>query len=90
MPEPRWDLLDKIPDDMPITDRDYHIDPSLTIAVWRDALGHPYAEGHGFCKTCGAGITCALMAFYDAVVHSTVRELEKMGALVPRETSAGE
>lgn len=85
--EPRWDLIDKIPDDMQIVGDEYERDAPLTIDVWRDALGHPYAKGHGFCRTCGAGGPCLLMAFFDAVMMSTVRELDKAGALVPRETS---
>jgi len=84
---PRWDLLEKIPDDMQIISHDNDHDAPLTIEVWRDGLGHPYAEGHGYCKTCGPAITCLLMAFYDAVMFSTVRELARMGGLVPRETS---
>lgn len=83
MTEPRWDLINKIPDDMNISGSD-HTEVPLTWEVWRDALGHPYADGHGYCTTCGPAITCFLLAFYDAVMMSTVRELDKAGALVPR------
>lgn len=76
----RWDLINQLPDDMPVHEIDQ---VPLSLEVWRDALGHPYAEGHGFCKTCGAGGACILMAFYDAVQVSTVRELDKLGLLPP-------
>lgn len=92
--EVRWDLIDKIPDDMLIHSAD-HTEGQWTWPQWRGALGHPYAQGHGFCQKCGAGGPCELMAFFDAVTMSVVRELDKMGALmplhdVPRETSRGE
>lgn len=79
----RWDLIDKLPDPMALQS-DMMVMPQ-PLSVWRDALGHPYAEGHGFCKTCGPGGACLLMLFYDAVIMSTVRELGKVGALVPEE-----
>lgn len=85
----RWDLIDKIPDDMSIYGSD-HVEAPLTVGVWRDALEHPYVEGHGFCRTCGPATTCMLMAFYDAVMLSVVRELDKMGALRPREDNEKE
>lgn len=76
----RWDILDQIPDDLLLAADDMIPQP---LEVWRDALGHVYAEGHGFCRTCGAGGPCILMSFYDAVMHTTVRELDKRGLLVP-------
>jgi hypothetical protein len=92
--ETRWDVIDRLPDEyaMPIHDSDY-VDPVPTWQTWREALGHPYVEGHGYCKTCGPAITCALAAFYEAVIVSVVRELNKLGLLpppavdVPHETS---
>lgn len=77
----RWDVIDKIPDDMSIHGSDHSEDVSLPWEVWRDALGHPHAEGLGHCKTCGPGVTCLLLAFFDAVMVSVVRELDKAGAL---------
>lgn len=94
---PRWDVLDQLPDevDMLIYSSDHVPEPPLTFRVWQDALGHPYAEGHGFCKKCGPAVACLLAVFYDAVVASTVRELDRLSLLpprvtadVPRETSA--
>lgn len=85
--EPRWDLIARIPEDMKIYGHD-RSEGQWTWPQWREALGHPYATGHGFCHTCGAGGPCELAAFYDAVLMSTVRELDAMGALVPRETSS--
>lgn len=78
----RWDVIDKIPDPMPLQSSKMTVPQPLD--VWRDALDHPWAHGHGYCKTCGAGGPCILMAFHDAVMMSTVRELDKAGALVPR------
>lgn len=85
----RWDLINKIPDDMSIYGSD-HSEGQWTWAQWREGLGHPYAVGHGYCKTCGAGGPCELAAFYDAVMLSVVRELDKMGALRPREDNEKE
>lgn len=76
----RWDIINKVPDDMPIYGSD-HVEAPLTIDVWRDALGHPLAEGRGFCVTCGPAGPCFLMAFFDAVTVSIVRELDKQGLL---------
>lgn len=91
MPEPmmseeeRDDLIDRLPVDMPLwpdeeelarghfTDRDW--------AWWRDTLGHPYATGHGFCRTCGPATPCLLGVFYDSVISSVIRELARLGAL---------
>jgi hypothetical protein len=81
----RWDVINQIPDDMPIYGADY-IEAPLTFGVWRDALGHPYVEGHGYCKTCGPAITCMLLAFFEAAVVSTVRELDRRGLLKEKET----
>lgn len=81
--EPRWDLINRIPDDMLIYSTDEGHE-QWTWAQWRAALGHPYAEGHGFCKTCGAGGPCSLQAFHDALIMSTVRELAAMDALFSR------
>lgn len=83
--EPRWDQLDRIPDDMQIYGEDSSGE-QWTLPQWLEELGHPQAEGHGFCKTCGAGGPCMLMAFFDAVLMSVVRELDAAGQLVPRET----
>lgn len=82
--EPRWDLINKIPDDLLIYGGD-NPEGQWTWTEWRTELGHPYADGHGFCKTCGAGGPCILHAFFDAVTVSTVRALDRLGALVPAE-----
>lgn len=74
--------LDQAPDDFLLAADDMIPQP---LSVWREALGHPSAEGHGFCKTCGAGGPCILMTFFDAVMHTTVRELGRQGLLVPEE-----
>lgn len=82
MTEPRWDAIDKLPDDMHIYGSD-HTEAPLTPDVWRDALGHPRAAGRSYCMTCGPAMRCWLIAFFDATIASTIRELDKAGMLVP-------
>jgi hypothetical protein len=79
--EPRWDQIDRIPDDMQIYGNDWSED-QWTLSKWREALGHPAVTSHGYCQTCGPGTTCMLMAFFDAVLMSVVRELDATGQLV--------
>lgn len=47
-----------------------------TYESWASAIGHPVGST-GRCITCGRGITCTLKAFYEVLVDSTVRELNK-------------
>lgn len=87
----RCDLIDRLPDDMTLWADDEEIEKhgcaGRDYTWWREALGHPKAHP-GCCKTCGCAITCSLAAFYEAVVDSVVRELDKIGALRrPEETS---
>jgi hypothetical protein len=51
---------------------------------WLEAMGHPKAH-RGCCKTCGCATTCMASAFYDAVVATTLRQLDSIGALVKPE-----
>lgn len=88
--EERDDLVDLLPSGMVIwddeqelaeghfTDRDW--------AWWRDALEHPMAH-RSCCKTCGCAVTCTLAYFYTALISSTVRELDRIGALVKPSTA---
>lgn len=45
-----------------------------------EALNHPRAH-RGCCKTCGCATTCMFWAFFEAVVSSTLRELDRAGLL---------
>ena len=83
MSDARWDVIDKIPDDMDIYGSD-HTEAPLKFDVWRAALGHPRAEGGSHCMTCEVN-PCFLMSFYDSVITSVIRELDKAGLLVPKE-----
>jgi hypothetical protein len=56
---------------------------------WSAALDHPRGTS-GRCRTCGSGVTCIVVAFHDALIASTLRELDKAGALrIPEESSSG-
>lgn len=74
----RWDVLDRIPDDLLLAADDMDPQP---LWLWCDALGHPHVKSHGYCQTCGAGGPCILMMFFDAVMHTTVRELDNPSGL---------
>ena len=80
----RLDLLDLLPEDAPIWADDEEL-PTFgaraTLSWWLDTVGHPKAHP-ACCKTCGCATTCMAGAFYDAVVMTTIRELDKIGALV--------
>lgn len=78
----RWEILDQLPKSFRVVedDADLTLVPG-TLESWGEALGHP--QGKRFCQTCGAGGTCSFRAFYDAMVASVVRELDKQGMLSP-------
>lgn len=88
--EERDDLIDRIPTDgMIIWDHDAELDwfPNRNFDEWREILGHPRSHP-GCCKTCGCATSCLLGTFFDAVVSSTIRELDKIGALASTDGSA--
>lgn len=80
--EERDDLIDTLPDGMVLWPDEKELIHFSTrnYEEWRDILGHPRAHP-GCCKTCGCATSCLLSVFYDSVVTSTVRELDKLGAL---------
>lgn len=81
--EERDDLIDLLPDDMVLWPNDGELVhfPERNYDEWRDILNHPRAHP-GCCKTCGCATSCMLSVFYDSVVASVVRELDKLGAIV--------
>lgn len=87
----RDDLIDRLPDDMILWAVDDELDwwqgDPWTYAKWREVLGHPRAHP-GCCRTCGCCTSCTLGVFYDGVVSSVVRELDKLGALRTLEITA--
>lgn len=83
--EERDALIDRLPTDTMILwpdDEELSWFPNRNYEEWRDILGHPRAHS-GCCKTCGCAGTCLLGAFFDSVVSSVIRELDKLGALKP-------
>ncbi|MEK9524049.1 hypothetical protein MIU24_32450 [Streptomyces venezuelae] len=80
--EQRDGLIDRIPATAVLWPHDDELAwfPNRTYDEWRTILGHPPAH-RGCCQTCGCATTCLLGAFYDSVVTSTVRELDRLGAL---------
>lgn len=80
--EERDAVIDLIPSGMIVWSDDEELSwfPNRNYDEWRDILGHPRAH-RSCCKTCGCAGTCLLGAFYDAVIASTVRELDKIGLL---------
>lgn len=88
----RWEIADRLDqaeqDGMVIWENDAEVPsfPRHTWTYWRDALGHPHADGHGHCHTCGPAITCSLDAFRTAYRASVLRELDCMGNLRPPPT----
>lgn len=79
-------ILDLIPSDMIVWSDDAELGwfPNRNYDEWRNILGHPRAH-RGCCGTCGCASTCLLGAFYDAVITSTIRELDKLRLLKPAE-----
>lgn len=80
--EQRDVLIDLLPAGMTLWADDEELPhfADRTWAWWRETLGHPKAHT-ACCKACGCATTCLLGAFYDAVVSSVVRELDRLGAL---------
>jgi hypothetical protein len=81
--EQRNDLFDRLPEHFKIVEADEDLlrTPG-TKKSWAEALGHELDDG-GRCRTCGRGQSCIFHAFYDAVVASVIRELDKLGHLTP-------
>jgi hypothetical protein len=52
-----------------------------TLESWGEAVGHPL--GPQGCWTCGRGVSCPFRAFYEAMIASVVRELDRFGKLTP-------
>lgn len=87
----RDDLIDQLPKNMILWSDDEELQyfPNRTYDEWRQILGHPVAgPTHHCCKTCGCGGSCLLGVFYDAVVSSVVRELDRIGALTAAQALA--
>lgn len=81
--EERDDLIDLLPDDLNLWADDEEAATYFTgrtFEHWRDVLGHPQAHP-GCCARCGCATACILGAFYEGVVASVVRELDRIGAL---------
>lgn len=80
--EERGRLIDLLPQDMVLWPDDEELSwfPNRNYAEWRVILGHPRAHT-ACCDQCGCATTCLLGLFYDSVVESVVRELDKIGAL---------
>jgi hypothetical protein len=48
------------------------------IYEWAELLGHPrHSETHYCCRTCGCATTCIYGLFFDAMVSTVLRELDK-------------
>lgn len=83
----RDEIWDQVPLDFPIVDADDEVERITqagggTIQSWGAEAGHDI-DGALDCHTCGKGGPCPFIEFYDSVVSSVVRELDKIGALVP-------
>lgn len=79
----RDDLIDRLPTDMTIWDPDDELEHfGGNYEWWRETLGHPRAHP-GCCRTCGCATSCMLGVFHGALIASVVRELDRIGALVP-------
>ena len=78
----RLDLIDRLPKDMVIWDDDDEV-PAFAdrdLSWWLKVLGHDRAHT-ACCTACGCATTCMAGLFYESVVMSVVRELDKLGAL---------
>lgn len=80
--EQRDEICDLLPKDMIIWDWEDELESfkSWTYSKWRKELGHPLKHS-GCCATCGCATSCMLSVFYDALIGSTIRELDKQGFL---------
>jgi hypothetical protein len=85
--EERDALFDQLPlTSMVIWDPDDELEhfQHADLKWWMDeCLKHPHAKGRGYCKTCGPATTCMAGAFTDALVSSTIRELDRLNLLRP-------
>lgn len=81
--EERYDISDLLPADAPIWEDEEELPHfgHATLRWWLDTLGHPKAH-RGCCKACGCCTTCMAGAFHQAVVTTTIRQLDAIGALV--------
>ncbi|MEV6580220.1 hypothetical protein AB0M92_18880 [Streptomyces sp. NPDC051582] len=82
--EERDALIDQLPTSTMILwpdDEELSWFPNRNYGEWRNILGHPHAHT-ACCETCGCAGTCTLGSFYDSVIASVVRELDKLGLLV--------
>lgn len=77
----RDDVFDLVPKDMVIWGDDEELPHfgHMRYAQWAESLEHPQRE-RGGCRRCIGG-TCMANAFYDALVTSVIRELDKIGLL---------
>ena len=84
----RLDLWDLLPEDAPIwaDEEELPLFGHANLHWWLEAVGHPSAHP-GCCKTCGCATTCMAGAFYDAVITTTLRRLDAIGALVKPQTT---
>ncbi|TQS30025.1 hypothetical protein [Microbispora sp. KK1-11] len=75
-------LFDALPDQMTIWADDAELEQfaDWDLGKWMHALGH-HRVHTACCDRCGCAVTCTGGAFYDAVVSSVLRELDRMGAL---------
>lgn len=69
-------IIDSLPKAHEMIVREWPDDYPGNYRSWADNVGHP-VNAKGRCKTCGNGITCPFAAFWDALVSSVVRELDK-------------
>lgn len=82
--EERDDIIDLLPKNMILWDWDDELETfsHTNLEWWMKTLGHGMkSDTHTCCEACGCATTCTARAFYDSVVGSTVRELDKLGLL---------
>lgn len=80
----RDDIYDLLPDDMVIWSFDDELEhfSHADRRWWMEVLGHERSgENHSCCKKCGCATTCIAGAFHQAMIASTIRELDKLGLL---------
>lgn len=78
----RDNILGELPESFPIVECDDEFGgPGGTFESWAAACGHP--QDKHTCTECGRGVSCAFRCFYDAMVASVVRELDRLGHLTP-------
>lgn len=79
-------IIDSLPKPDEMIVREWPDDYPGTYASWADSVGHP--QGKRGCKTCGLGGTCPFRAFWDALVSSVVREVDKRYTIHQRPPAA--